>query len=87
MSLDVTPALSLDEPDWSEEFEDEEVQDELPPSLADLNLPLSPLMDPKLIAARERHRTPKPAPGKDLSEFSRKLRNNPYGEHSFLILG
>lgn len=42
-------------------------------------LPLSPLMDPKLIAARERHRTPKPTPGPDRSAFSQKLRNNPYG--------
>ena len=43
------------------------------------NLPLSPLMDPKLIAARERYRTPKPAPSPDRSAFSQKLRNNPYG--------
>jgi len=42
-------------------------------------LPLSPLMDPKLIAARERHRTPKAAPSPDRSAFSQKLRNNPYG--------
>ena len=44
-----------------------------------LNLPLSPLMDPKLIAARERHRLPKPAAGQELSAFTKKLRSNPYG--------
>ena len=86
-SPDVRPALSHDPPDCPEEFEDEEVQDEPPPYFADVNLPLSPLMDPKLIAARQRHRTPKPAPCTNPSEFSKKLRNNPYGEHGLLILG
>lgn len=43
------------------------------------DLLLSPLMDPKLIAARERYRTPKPAPSGELSAFSKKLRTNPYG--------
>lgn len=50
------------------------------------NLPLSPLMDPKLIAARERHRTPKRAPSPDRSAFSQKLRNNPYGTMNLLHL-
>ena len=45
------------------------------------NLPLSPLLDPKLIAARERHRRPKPAPSGELSPFSKKLQSNPYGTY------
>ena len=44
------------------------------------DLPLSPLMDPRLIAARERYRTPKPAPSGELSAFSKKLQDNPYGK-------
>ena len=42
-------------------------------------LPLSPLMDPASIAARQRHRTPKPRQGSDLTPFQRKLQSNPYG--------
>ena len=49
------------------------------PLLSAASLPLSPLMDPKLITARERFRTPKPAPSGELSPFSKKLKNNPYG--------
>lgn len=41
-------------------------------------LPLSPLMDPKLIAARQRHREPKPKL-QSLSHMEIKLRENPYG--------
>lgn len=41
-------------------------------------LPLSPLMDPNLIAARQRHREPKPKL-QGLSPMERKLRENPYG--------
>lgn len=41
-------------------------------------LPLSPLMDPKLIAARQRHREPKPKL-QSLSPIEIKLRENPYG--------
>ena len=48
------------------------------PSLT-AHLPLSPLLDPKLIAARERYRTPKPAPSGELSPFSKKLQSNPFG--------
>lgn len=81
-SLDSEPASSHEGQDWSGAYEDEEVQDGLQSSSPELNLPLSPLMDPKLIAARERHRNPKPAPGENQSEFSKKLRNNPYGEHT-----
>ena len=49
-----------------------------------LNLPLSPLIDPKLIAARQRYRTRKTAPG-ELSASSKKLRTNPYGMNKRLI--
>lgn len=44
-------------------------------------LPLSPLMDPNLIAARQRHREPKPKL-QSLSPMEIKLRGNPYGIHS-----
>ena len=44
-------------------------------------LPLSPLMDPNLIAARERHRSPKPLPSKELSEYESKLIKCPYGKN------
>lgn len=54
--------------------------DEESPSIT-TRLPLSPLLDPKLIAARERHRKPKPAPSGELSPFSKKLQNNPFGTH------
>ena len=46
-------------------------------------LPLSPLMDPNLIAARQRYRTPKPPPSGERSPFSQKLERNPYGRHAF----
>ena len=49
-------------------------------------LPLSPLMDPKLIAARQRYRTPKPAPSGKLSAFSKKLERNPFGQRAFFDL-
>lgn len=42
-------------------------------------LPLSPLMDPLNIAARQRHRTAKTPQGEDLTPFQRKLQSNPYG--------
>lgn len=44
-----------------------------------LNLPLPPLMDPDLQAARNRHKTPKPQRNGELSEFQQKLSKNPYG--------
>lgn len=44
-------------------------------------LPLSPLMDPNLIAARQRHREPKPKL-QGLSPMEIKLRENPYGIYS-----
>ena len=42
-------------------------------------LPLSPLMDPQMIAARNRHRTPKPQPSGPPSALREKLQKNPYG--------
>ena len=44
-----------------------------------LDLPLSPLMDPKLEAARTRYKTRKPEANSKPSEFQTKLRKNPYG--------
>ena len=43
-------------------------------------LPLSPLMNPSLIAARERRRSPKLLPSKDVSGYERKLVKCPYGK-------
>lgn len=43
-------------------------------------LPLSPLMNPSLIAARERRRSPKPLPSKYVSGYERKLLKCPYGK-------
>lgn len=43
-------------------------------------LPLSPLMDPDLQAARNRYEARKPAPSGEPSDFQKKLRRNPYGE-------
>lgn len=54
-----------------------EPREPAPMSISDL--PLSPLMDPKLINARTRHRTPKPLPSGSLSSFEQKLQKNPYG--------
>ena len=48
-----------------------------------LNLPLSPLMDSKLISARQRHRTQKPKPDRERSVFQNKLLSNPYGESDY----
>lgn len=42
-------------------------------------LPLSPLMDPVKIAARQRYREPKAAQGETLTPFQIKLAANPYG--------
>ncbi|KAL8975640.1 MAG: hypothetical protein Q9197_000115 [Variospora fuerteventurae] len=41
-------------------------------------LPLSPLMDPKLQNARNRYKTPKPEPSREPSEFQKRLSKNPY---------
>ena len=42
-------------------------------------LPLSPLMDPRLIAARNRYLTPKPQPSGPPSALTMQLQKNPYG--------
>ena len=47
-------------------------------------LPLSPLMDPRLIAARNRHRAPKPQPSGPPSALREKLQKNPYGTQCHL---
>lgn len=57
------------------------VTSEAPNGLSDSplpQLPLSPLMDPKLILARKRHRMPKPLPTY-LSPIESKLSKSPYG--------
>jgi hypothetical protein len=42
-------------------------------------LPLSPLMDPSYLAAKQRHRLPKAAPSKEPTPFQQQLAKNPYG--------
>lgn len=50
------------------------------PAAADHGLPLSPLMNPKMVAARNRYRNPKPSTQDSKSSaFSEKLKRNPYG--------
>ncbi|KAL8781549.1 MAG: hypothetical protein Q9203_000234 [Teloschistes exilis] len=46
----------------------------------DLQLPLSPLMDPELQAGRNRYKTRKPEPSSEPSEFQKKLQKNPYAQ-------
>ena len=41
-------------------------------------LPLSPLMDPAVIAAKQKHHLPKPFPSKNPTTFQQKLSKNPY---------
>lgn len=64
--------------DVSEAFLDESMQG-LRSSMPDL--PLSPLMDPKLISARQRYRTPKLLPTGETSALEKKLAKSPYGMH------
>ncbi|KAI9762759.1 MAG: hypothetical protein M1835_007984 [Candelina submexicana] len=45
-----------------------------------VDLPKSPFMDPVVIAARELHKAPKPAPSKELTPFQTKLRHNVYAQ-------
>lgn len=47
--------------------------------LTSLHLPLSPLVDRVLHAARNRYKTPKPGPTGEPSDFQRKLSKSPYG--------
>jgi hypothetical protein len=42
-------------------------------------LPLSPLMDPSYLAAKQRHRLPKAEPSKEPTPFQQQLAKNPYG--------
>jgi hypothetical protein len=44
-------------------------------------LPLSSFLDPARLAQRHRHKLPKPSPPKydDLTEFRRRMADNPYG--------
>ncbi|KAL8999479.1 MAG: hypothetical protein Q9169_001684 [Polycauliona sp. 2 TL-2023] len=46
----------------------------------DPRLPLSPLMDPDLLAGRNRYKVPKSQPGSDLSAFQKKLLKDPYAQ-------
>ncbi|KAH6720331.1 hypothetical protein BKA61DRAFT_594674 [Leptodontidium sp. MPI-SDFR-AT-0119] len=41
-------------------------------------LPLSPLMDPAFLEARQRHKTPKPPPTKTPTSFQQQLAKNPF---------
>ncbi|MCJ1400425.1 hypothetical protein MMC11_003630 [Xylographa trunciseda] len=43
-------------------------------------LPLSPLMHPQLLKARQRYTDTKPLPSKDLTEFQTTLARNPYAK-------
>lgn len=42
-------------------------------------LPLSPLMDPAYLAAKQKHRLPKAPPSKIPTAFQQQLAKNPYG--------
>lgn len=74
--LDV-PIENAREPQIAKAVNPETLLHNLPPT----KLPLSPLMDPKLIAARQRHREPKPKL-QSLSPMEIKLRENAYGIYS-----
>ncbi|KAA8568299.1 hypothetical protein EYC84_007335 [Monilinia fructicola] len=41
-------------------------------------LPLSPLMDPAFLEARNKHSAPKPRPSKERTAFQEQLAKNPY---------
>ena len=43
------------------------------------HMPLSPLIDKKLIEARIRYREPKPLPSKERTDFQKLIDKNPYG--------
>ena len=44
-------------------------------------LPVSPIMDPAFWAARQRHRTKKPAAGRAQNSLERQFRANPFGNY------
>lgn len=71
----VDELLELDLQNKSEEKEPSRNDDiQLP-----WNLPISPLMDPKVIAARERRNMTKWRPCERQSAYNKKLSSNPYG--------
>ncbi|KAL8851588.1 MAG: hypothetical protein Q9221_003520 [Calogaya cf. arnoldii] len=49
-------------------------------ALEDTQLPLSPLLDPDLLAARHRYKLPKPESSSEPSAFQKKLQKNPYAQ-------
>jgi hypothetical protein len=70
------PLEQLDDDNDQELGHDGKQQDRL---LSTRGLPLSPLMNPQLIAARNRHRAPKPQPSGPPLALTQKLQKNPYG--------
>ena len=48
--------------------------------LEESQFPISPLLDPNLLAARNRYKVPKPEPSSEPSAFQKKLQKNPYGK-------
>lgn len=72
--LDV-PIVNARDPQITKAVNSENILHGLP-----TKLPLSPLMDPNLVAARQRHREPKPKL-QSLSSMEIKLRENPYGRY------
>ena len=78
---DATPASY---PDSETSYIVVQKRDDLPQSSSRLSaqspaLPCSPLTEPRLVAARARHRAEKPPPSKTRSPFQSKLEKNPYG--------
>lgn len=68
-----------------------QTREELPQSFSQLSarsppLPRSPLTEPRLVAARARHRAEKPPPSKERSPFQLKLERNPYGMINSCVL-
>lgn len=70
------PLEQFDDDNDQELGHDGKQQEEL---LSTHGLPLSPLMNPQLIAARNRHRAPKPQPSGPPLALTQKLQKNPYG--------
>ena len=48
-------------------------------------LPLSPLMDPAYLAAKQKHRLPKAPPSKHPTPFQQQLAKNPYGTLKIIL--
>ena len=49
-------------------------------------LPLPPLLDPRLIKARNRHKTSKAYPSEPRTEFEKALASNPFGETAHRLM-